>query len=167
MGSPRANDHSRYAWGRLYPNKMPVTAVHLMNNDVLPSFEAHGARIATVLSDNGREFCGRPRSPCLRAVPPARGDRAPHHQGPQAAIQRLRRAAAQDPARRALPCHGPQEVHDGIEAMQTDLDAYLVRYNTERPHQGRGMKGRTPVDVFTRCPHKPRTPREKNMKKAA
>ena len=60
MGSPRANDHSRYAWGRLYPNKMPVTAVHLMNNDVLPSFEAHGARIATVLSDNGREFCGRP-----------------------------------------------------------------------------------------------------------
>ena len=60
MGSPRADDHSRYAWGRLYPNKMPVTAVHLMNNDVLPSFEAHGARIATVLSDNGREFCGRP-----------------------------------------------------------------------------------------------------------
>ena len=28
--------HARYAWGRLYPNKLPVTAVHLMNNDVLP-----------------------------------------------------------------------------------------------------------------------------------
>ena len=25
--------HSRYAWGRLYPNKMPVTAVHVLNND--------------------------------------------------------------------------------------------------------------------------------------
>jgi transposase InsO family protein len=23
---------SRYAWARLYPSKMPVTAVHLMNN---------------------------------------------------------------------------------------------------------------------------------------
>lgn len=35
--------HSRYAWGRLYPNKMPVTAVHLLNTDVLPTFE-HTAR---------------------------------------------------------------------------------------------------------------------------
>lgn len=30
-----------------------------MNNYVLPTFEAHDATIATVLSDNGREFCGR------------------------------------------------------------------------------------------------------------
>ena len=49
--------HSRYAWGRLYPT---VTAIHVMNNDVLPTFEAHEARISTVLSDNGREYCGRP-----------------------------------------------------------------------------------------------------------
>jgi transposase InsO family protein len=27
--------HSRYAWARLYPSKLPVTAVHLMNSDVL------------------------------------------------------------------------------------------------------------------------------------
>jgi hypothetical protein len=31
-----------------------------MNNDVLPTFEAHEVKIETVLSDNGREFCGRP-----------------------------------------------------------------------------------------------------------
>ncbi len=30
-----------------------------MNNDVLPTFEAHGAVITTVLSDNGRDFPGR------------------------------------------------------------------------------------------------------------
>lgn len=52
--------HSRHAWARLYPNKLPLTAVHLMNNDVLPTFEEHDAVIETVLSDNGREFCGRP-----------------------------------------------------------------------------------------------------------
>jgi transposase InsO family protein len=54
--------HSRYAWARLYPSKLPVTAVQLLNDDVLPTFEAHDARIAVVLSDNGREFCGRPDS---------------------------------------------------------------------------------------------------------
>jgi transposase InsO family protein len=52
--------HSRYAWARLYPSKLLETAVHLMNNDVIPTFEAHAAKIDAVLSDNGREFCGRP-----------------------------------------------------------------------------------------------------------
>jgi transposase InsO family protein len=52
--------HSRYAWARLYPSKLPETAVHLMNNDVLPTFEAHEAKIDVVLSDNGRESCRRP-----------------------------------------------------------------------------------------------------------
>ena len=51
--------NSRYAWAHLYANKLPVTAVQLLNNDVLPTFEAHGATIEAVLSDNGREFCGR------------------------------------------------------------------------------------------------------------
>jgi hypothetical protein len=32
--------------------------------------------------------------------------------------------------------------------MQTVLDAYLVGYNTGRPHQGRGMNDRTPAKVF-------------------
>ncbi len=40
--------------------------------------------------------------------------------------------------------------HESIEARQKALDAHLVHSNTERPHQGRGMKGRTPADVFMR-----------------
>lgn len=32
--------------------------------------------------------------------------------------------------------------------MQAVLDDYLVGYNTKRPHQGRGMNGRTPHAVF-------------------
>ena len=35
-----------------------------------------------------------------------------------------------------------------VEEMQVALDAYLVVYNTKRPHQGRGMKGRTPFNAF-------------------
>ena len=42
------------------PTSSRSTAVHITNNEVLPTFDAHQARISTVLSDNGREFCGRP-----------------------------------------------------------------------------------------------------------
>ena len=51
---------SRYVWARLYTSKMPVTAVQILNNHALPFFEEHGVRVQTILSDNGREYCGRP-----------------------------------------------------------------------------------------------------------
>jgi hypothetical protein len=35
-----------------------------------------------------------------------------------------------------------------VEAMQKDLDAYLIQYNTNRPHQGRNMNAKTPEKVF-------------------
>lgn len=35
-----------------------------------------------------------------------------------------------------------------VEEMQDVLDQYLEGYNQRRPHQGRGMKGRTPVTAF-------------------
>ncbi len=159
--------HSRYAWGRLYPNKMPVTAVHLMNNDVLPTFEAHGARIDTVLSDNGREFCGRPdRHPYelflqLKEIE----HRTTKVRRPQSNgfVERLHRTLLDEHFR----VMGRKKFYDSTKAMQKDLDAYLVRYNTERPHQGRGMNGRTPADAFVRCLPKPKTPKEEKMKKAA
>ena len=42
--------------------------------------------------------------------------------------------------------------------MPQDLDAYLVRYDTEHPHQSRGMKGMTLADVFVRFLSKSKTP---------
>jgi hypothetical protein len=38
---------------------MPVTAVHLLNSDVLTTIEQHKPRTTTTSSDNDREFCGR------------------------------------------------------------------------------------------------------------
>ncbi len=64
-----------FVWARLYTSKMPVTAVQILNNHALPFFEDHGVKVQTILSDNGREYCGRPdRHPygyrvcCLRSV---------------------------------------------------------------------------------------------------
>ncbi len=38
--------------------------------------------------------------------------------------------------------------HETVAEMQTALDAWLLRYNRERPHQGCGMNGRTPLQAF-------------------
>ena len=33
--------------------------------------------------------------------------------------------------------------HESTEAIPTNRDAYSARYTTERPHQSRGINGRT------------------------
>ncbi len=159
--------HSRYAWGRLYTSKLPVTAVHVMNNDVLPTFEQHGAAIDTVLSDNGREFCGRPdRHPYelflqLEGI----GHRTTRVRRPQSNgfVERLHRTLLDEHFR----VMGRAKFYEGVAEMQADLDAYLVTYNTKRPHQGRGMRGRTPQKAFTQGIPKPKNKMEENMKPAA
>ena len=55
--------------------------------------------------------------------------------------------------------------------MQAVLDADLDGYNHRRPHQGRGMDGRTPVQAFTeglpRTPAKEAHAKTSTRKKAA
>jgi hypothetical protein len=43
---------------------------------------------------------------------------------------------------------GQKTWFETVEEVQVVLDAYLLAYNTKRPHQGRGMKGRTPITAF-------------------
>jgi transposase InsO family protein len=140
--------HSRHAWGRLYTSKLPLTAVHVLNEDVLPFFEQHGVPIKTILSDNGREFCGRPdRHPYelflqLEDIE----HRTTRVRRPQSNgfVERLHRTLLDEHFR----VQGRQKWYESVEQMQKDLEEYLVLYNTRRPHQGRGMNGRTPLQAF-------------------
>ncbi len=66
--------YSRHTRGRLYTSKLPVTSVHVLNETVLPFFEAHEVRVYTILSDNGREFCGRPDHQQDTGLRPVSGD---------------------------------------------------------------------------------------------
>ncbi len=140
--------HSRFAWARLYPSKLPVTAVHLMNNDVIPTFEAQGAKIETVLSDNGREFCGRPDQHPYELFLQLEEieHRTTRVKRPQSngIVERLHRTLLDEHFR----VEGRRTWFETIEEMQVVLDAYMETYNQRRPHQGRGMNGRTPATAF-------------------
>lgn len=154
--------YSRHAWGRLYTSKLPVTAVHVLNTDVLPFFEAHDTRIETILSDNGREFCGRPDSHPYELFLQLEGieHRTTKVRRPQSNgfIERLHRTLLDEHFR----IQGRSKWYETLEEMQADLDVYLLHYNRERPHQGRNMKGRTPYDVFLKGRPKPNTTPEKH-----
>lgn len=123
--------------------------MQLLNNDVLPTFEAHKATVETVLSDNGREFCGREdRHPYelflqLEGIAHRRTQvKRPQSNG---IVERLHRTLLDEHFR----VEGRRTWFETIDEMQVSLDSYLQTYSTKRPHQGRGMHGRTPVQAFT------------------
>jgi transposase InsO family protein len=160
--------HSRYAWARLFPNKMPVTAVQTLNNDILPTFEEHGAVIDAVLSDNGREFCGRPDQHAYELFLQLEGieHKTTKVGRPQSngILERWHRTLLDE----HLRVQGRTVWHETLDDMQQALDLYLVRYNRERPHQGRGMERRTPLQAFLDgLPAQPPTPKEHPMTVAA
>ena len=153
--------HSRYAWARLYTNKLPVTAMQTLNNEILPTFAEHGARMAAVLSDNGREFCGREDQHPYELFLQLEGivhktTRAGRPQS-NGIVERLHRTLLDE----HLRVQGRTVWHETVDEMPTALDAWLLRYNRERPHQGRGMNGRTPLQAFVKgLPVRPATDQE-------
>lgn len=46
---------------------------------------------------------------------------------------------------------GRKKFYEGVDEMQSDLDEYLLYYNTKRPHQGRNMNGMTPEQAFKKA----------------
>lgn len=159
--------YSRYAWARLYSNKMPVTAVHILNNDVLPFFENHNAKIKTILSDNGREYCGRPDQHPYELFLQLEDieHRTTRVRRPQSNgfVERLHRTLLDEHFR----IMGRKKFYESIDEMQKDLDIFMKKYNENRPHQGRNMNGRTPAQVFKKGLEKNKKQHLKSMSKAA
>jgi transposase InsO family protein len=140
--------HSRFAFGHLYTSKIPVTAVHALNEKALPFFEEHECPIVSILTDNGREYCGRmdghPFELFLqlediehRTTP----IRRPQSNG---IVERLHKTFLDE----HFKIQGRIKFYESLAEMQADLDSYLQIYNYERAHQGRNMNGRTPHQAF-------------------
>ncbi len=43
-----------------------------------------------------------------------------------------------------------ERFYEMVEAVQSDLDRWLVHYNTERPHLGYRNQGKTPLEFVSR-----------------
>jgi hypothetical protein len=62
MASSRANVRAIAAprIAKLYDRKTPITAADLVNDRVVPFYDAREVRLCRVLTDRGTEYCGNP-----------------------------------------------------------------------------------------------------------
>ena len=52
--------YAKVAFAKLYDRKTPITAADLLNDQVVPFFDAHEVKLCRVLTDRGTEYCGNP-----------------------------------------------------------------------------------------------------------
>jgi hypothetical protein len=46
-----------------------------------------------------------------------------------------------------------KKLYGSLEELQTDVDAWLDFYNSQRPHSGRYCYGKTPLQAFQEAKH--------------
>lgn len=138
--------YGSYAFGFLHTGKKPECAAALVHNDVLPFYREHGLTAKAILTDNGREFCGTENHPfelylALNDIEHRRTKvKSPQTNG---FIERFNKTVLDEFFRIAFR----KNFYESVEALQQDLDQWLIHYNTERPHRGYRNRGKRPLDT--------------------
>jgi hypothetical protein len=140
--------HCSLAFATLALSKAPMTAVDTLYSRVLPFYEEHGADVERVLTDNGREYCGRPLQHfyelflALNQIEHHRTEvRSPETNG---FCERFHRTVKEE----FFTLTFRKTFHAGLDPLQAHPDRYLDFYNRERARQGYCTKGRTPRQAF-------------------
>jgi transposase InsO family protein len=137
-----------FAFAKVYTSKMPVTACDLLYDRVLPFYEALGVAIGAILTDNGREYCGRADQHPFELLLAMHGIqhrttqiRSPRTNG---FVERMNRTLLDECFRVA----GRTTWYLEPAEIQRDLDRFLEYYNLQRSHQGYRLGGRTPAQAL-------------------
>jgi len=142
-----SDTYGSFAFGFLHTTKQPEAAVAVLHNDVLPFYEEQGIKVQAILTDNGREYCGKETHPFelyleLNEIEHRRTKvRSPKTNG---FVERFNRTALDEFYRVAFR----RKLYENVESLQHDLDAWLREYNYERPHLGYRNQGRRPWETI-------------------
>jgi len=140
--------YSRVAVVKLYDRKNALVAADTLNDKVLPFFEEQEVRLLRILTDRGSEYCGNLQSHeyelylAIEDIDHTKTKaRSPQTNG---ICERFHRTMLEEFYQVAFR----KKVYSSIEELQTDADAWIEHYNTERPHTGRYCYGKTPMQTF-------------------
>lgn len=140
--------YSKVGFAKLYDRKTPITAADLLNDRVLPFFEAQTIPLNRVLTDRGTEYCGAPERheyELYLAVENIDHTRTKtRHPQTNGICERFHKTMLNEFYRVTFR----KKIYRTLEELQVDLDAWMEAYNQQRSHQGRWCYGKTPMHTF-------------------
>ena len=136
--------YTKVVFAKLYDRKTPIAAAEILNDRVLPFFEAHGIVLCRVLTDRGNnpEHHDYELYLAVEDIDHTRTKtKSPQTNG---ICERLHRTVLDE----FYPVAFRKKIYRTIDELQSDLDVWVTVYNETRPHQGRWCYGKTPMQTF-------------------
>lgn len=140
--------YSKVASCKLYTTKTPITSADLLNDRVLPLFEAHDMRLLRILTDRGTEYCGKVEQHDyelylgLNDIEHTKTKAySPQTNG---IVERFHKTILEEFYKIAFR----KKIYQSLDEMQKDLDDWVDYYNHQRTHQGKMCCGRTPMQTL-------------------
>ena len=140
--------YSKIAFARLYTTKTPITSADVLNDRVLPFFEAQELPMLRILTDRGTEYCGKVEQHdyqlylAINDIDHTK-TKARHPQT-NGICERFHKTILNEYYQVTFR----KKLYDSLEMLQKDLDEWLDNYNNERTHQGKMCCGRTPMETL-------------------
>lgn len=137
--------YSKVAFAKLYTTKTPITSADVLNDRVLPFFEAQELPMLRILTDRGTEYCGKVEQHdyqlylAINDIDHTK-TKARHPQT-NGICERFHKTILNEFYQVAFR----KKLYSSLEELQKDLDDWLDYYNNERTHQGKMCCGRTPI----------------------
>src|SRR3954467_2956695 len=129
--------YAKVAFAKLYDRKTALTAADLLNDRVVPFFDAHEVKLSRMLTDRGTEYCGNPERHeyelylAVEDVDHSRTKtKSPQTNG---IVERFHKTVLDEFYRVAFR----KRIYGSIAELQADLDEWIRSYDEDRPHQGR------------------------------
>ena len=140
--------YSKVAHCKLYTTKTPITAADVLNDKVLPFYEANALPVLRILTDRGTEYCGKVEQHdyqlylAINDIDHTKTKAmSPQTNG---ICERFHKTILQE----FYQVTFRKKLYSDLDDLQKDLDEWLVYYNNDRTHQGKICKGRAPMDTL-------------------
>jgi transposase InsO family protein len=145
--------YTKVAHVKLYDRKNALVAADMLNDKVLPWFEAQEVPLLRVLTDRGSEYCGNLEHHeyelylAVENIDHTRTKaKSPQTNG---ICERFHRTMLEEFYRVAFR----KKLYTSIEELQKDADEWITEYNCDRPHTGKYCFGKTPMQTFIDSKH--------------
>lgn len=139
---------SNVGFAKLYSDKTALTAADFLNDKVLPFFDGHGLSLLRTLTDRGTEYCGKaenhPYQLFLHLNDIEHTRTKARHPQTNGCTEKLNQTIQEEFYAIAFR----KTLYTSLDQIQSDLDAFMDRYNRDRTNQGRHCQGRTPMETF-------------------
>jgi transposase InsO family protein len=140
--------YSNVGFAKLYNDKTALTAADFLNDKVLPFFDSQGISLLRTLTDRGTEYCGKPENHpyqlFLHLADIEHTKTKVRHPQTNGCTEKLNQTIQEEFYAVAFR----KTLYTSLAQIQSDLDAFMDRYNRDRTNQGRHCQGRTPMETF-------------------